>query len=60
LHKHTLNFKIKTMLEMRRNFENRLCSRNMMYKIDIKVWVWISVMYRTFDVKVTLPNAWRG
>jgi hypothetical protein len=60
LHKHTLNFKIKTMLEMRRNFENRLCSRNMIYKIDIKVWVWISVMYRTFDVKVTLPNAWRG
>jgi hypothetical protein len=32
LHKHNLNFKIKTMLETRRNFKNRLCSRNTMYK----------------------------
>jgi hypothetical protein len=59
LHKHNLNFKIKTMLEMRRNFENWLCSRNMMYKRDIKVWVWNSAMYRISDVKVALPNAWR-
>jgi hypothetical protein len=60
LHKHNLNFKNKTMLETRRNFESRLCSRNMMYKRDIKVWVWNSAMYGTSDVKVTLPNAWRG
>jgi hypothetical protein len=60
LHKHNLNFKIKTMLDTRRNLENRLCSRNSMYKRDIKVWVWILVMYETSDVKVTLPNAWRG
>jgi hypothetical protein len=60
LHKHNLNFKIKTMLETRQNFEKRLCSRNTMYKRDIKVWVWNSAMYETSDVKVTLPNAWRG
>jgi hypothetical protein len=73
LHKHMLetrrnfknrlcswNFKTKTMLETRRNIENRLCSWNMMYRRDIKVWVWNSAMYRTSDVKVTLPNAWRG
>jgi hypothetical protein len=47
------------MLETRRNFEIRLCSRNMMYKRYIVVWVWNSVMYGTFNVKVTLPNAWR-
>jgi hypothetical protein len=45
------------MLETRRNFENRLCSRNTMYKRDIMVWVWNSAMYGTYDVKVTLPNA---
>jgi hypothetical protein len=39
------------MLETRRNFENRLCSRNMMYKRDIMVWVWNSVMYGTFEVE---------
>jgi hypothetical protein len=33
------------MLETRQNFENRLCSRNAMYKRDIKVWVWNSAMY---------------
>jgi hypothetical protein len=60
LHKHNLNFKIKTMLEMRQNFENRMCSRNTMYKRDMKVWVWNSVMYEASDVKVTLPNAWWG
>jgi hypothetical protein len=60
LHKHNLNFKNKTMLETRRNFKNRLCSRNTMYKRDIKVWVWNSAMYGTSDVKATLPNAWRG
>jgi hypothetical protein len=48
------------MLETRRNFESRLCSRNTMYKRDIKVWVWNSVMYWTSDVKATLPNAWRS
>jgi hypothetical protein len=32
LHKHNLNFKIKTMPETRENFENRFCSRNTMYK----------------------------
>jgi hypothetical protein len=52
-------FKTKNMLETRRNFENRLCSRNTMHKRDIMVWVWNSAMYKTFDVKVTLPNAWR-
>jgi hypothetical protein len=45
------------MLEMRRNFEHRLCSTNTMHKKDIMVWVWNSVMYRTFDVRVSLPNA---
>jgi hypothetical protein len=45
------------MPEMRQNFEKRLCSRNMMYKRDIRVWVWNLAMYRTSDVKVTLPNA---
>jgi hypothetical protein len=34
LHAHNLNFK-KTMLETRRNFESRLCSRNAMYKRDV-------------------------
>jgi hypothetical protein len=38
LHKHNLNFKIETLIETRRNFENWLCSRNTMYKRDIKVW----------------------
>jgi hypothetical protein len=42
------------MIETRQNFENRLCSRNMMYKRDIMVRVWNSVMYGTFDVRVTL------
>jgi hypothetical protein len=60
LNKHILNFKTKTMLEMRRNFENRLCLRNSMYKRDIMVWVWNLAMYGTSDVEVTLPNAWRG
>jgi hypothetical protein len=53
-------FKIKTMLETRQNFENRLCSRNSMYKGDMMVWVWNSAMYGTSDVKVMLPNACRG
>jgi hypothetical protein len=56
LHAHNL----KTMLETRRNFESRLCSRNAMYKRDVLVRVWNSAMYRTSDVKVTLPNAWRA
>jgi hypothetical protein len=45
------------MLEARRNFVNRLCSRNTMYKRDIMVWVWNSAMYETSDAKVMLPNA---
>jgi hypothetical protein len=60
LQKHNLNFKTKTMLGTRQNFDNRLCLRNSMYKRDIKVWVWNSAMYETYDVKVTLSNAWRG
>jgi hypothetical protein len=28
-------FQKKTMLEMRQNFESRLCSRNAMYKRDV-------------------------
>jgi hypothetical protein len=47
------------MLETRQNFKNRLCSRNTMFKRDIKVWIWNSAMYRTSDVKVTLSNAWQ-
>jgi hypothetical protein len=53
-------FQRKSMLEMRRNFESKLCSRNTMYKRDVYVRLWNSVMSRTFDVKVMLPNAWRG
>jgi hypothetical protein len=41
---------------MIRNFKNRLCSRNTMYKRDIMVRVWNSAMYRTFDVRVTLQK----
>jgi hypothetical protein len=43
---------IKSMLETRRNFEHRLCSRNMMHKKDIMVWVWNLAMYKTFDVSL--------
>jgi hypothetical protein len=32
---HTIWILIKTMLEMRQNFESRLCSRNAMYKRDV-------------------------
>jgi hypothetical protein len=41
------------MLESRRNFESRLCSRNTMYKRDIKVWVWNSAMYDRCESHVT-------
>jgi hypothetical protein len=48
------------MIKTRRNFKHSLCSRITMHKSDIMVWVWNSAMYRFFNVRVSLPNTWRG
>jgi hypothetical protein len=42
------------------NLQTWLCSRNKMIKRCFWFRVWNPAMYRALNVKVPLPNIWRG